>query len=116
MKVLITGVAGFIGFSVGDYLLKKGFFVLGIDNLDDYYSQKLKKKRLNLLKKNKKFLFHKIDITKISQLKKISKTRFDFLFHFAAQPGVRYSLINPKKYYDVNIIGFKIYKRFLQMV
>ena len=65
MKILITGVAGFIGFHVARDLLKnEKFEVYGVDNYDKYYSVKLKKKRIQLLKKNKKFLFNKIDITR----------------------------------------------------
>ena len=64
MKILITGVAGFIGFHIAKELFKnKKFKVHGIDNFDKYYSVKLKKKRIQLLKKNKKFIFNKIDIT-----------------------------------------------------
>ena len=63
MKVLITGCAGFIGFHLSEKLLKnKNFKIVGIDNLNSYYSVKLKKSRLNILKKNKKFKFFKIDI------------------------------------------------------
>jgi len=107
MKFLITGVAGFIGFSLSKELLKKKNTVYGIDNLDNYYSTTLKKKRIEILKKNRNFNFFKIDITNKNLLKKTIKSKkFDFVFHFAAQPGVRYSLINPKKYLDVNINGF----------
>ncbi len=107
MKILVTGVAGFIGFSVAQKLLQKKYEVYGIDNFDDYYSIKLKKKRLNELKKFKNFIFFKIDITKVNSLKKISKLNIKLLFHFAAQPGVRYSLKNPQKYFDVNVKGFE---------
>ena len=63
MRVLITGSAGFIGFNLANFLLKNNNTVFGIDNFDKYYSIKLKKKRLALLKKNKKFFFKNIDIT-----------------------------------------------------
>ena len=108
MKFLITGVAGFIGFSLSNELLKKKKnTVYGIDNLDNYYSTTLKKKRIEILKKNKNFNFLKIDITNNSMLKKnIKSKKFDFVFHFAAQPGVRYSFVNPQKYLNVNINGF----------
>ncbi len=107
MKFLITGVAGFIGFSLSKELLKKKNTVYGIDNLDNYYSTTLKKKRIEILKKNKNFNFFKIDITNNSMLKKTIKSKkFDFVFHFAAQPGVRYSFVNPQKYLNVNINGF----------
>ncbi len=107
MKILITGVAGFIGFSLALKLLKKNKIVYGIDNLDNYYSVKLKKKRLEVLSKYSNFFFQKIDITNIKVLKKyLSRSKFEYLYHFAAQPGVRYSLVNPKKYYNVNEKGF----------
>ena len=108
MKILVTGVAGFLGFSIARKLLVEKKTVYGIDNFDDYYSVDLKKKRLNELKKYKKFKFYKIDICKkIILKKKIGNINFDYVFHFAAQPGVRYSLVNPQKYYEVNVIGFQ---------
>lgn len=108
MKILITGVAGFIGFSLANHLIKKKYVeVFGIDNYDNYYSVLLKKKRIKVLKKNKNFSFTKIDITNNNNLKEyFKKKNFDIVFHFAAQAGARYSLINPKKYINVNIYGF----------
>ena len=71
-KVLITGVAGFIGFSLAEKLLKKrNIEIVGIDNLNSYYSKKLKLKRLNILKQNKNFKFFKVDLTDKIKLKKI---------------------------------------------
>jgi UDP-glucuronate 4-epimerase len=107
MNILITGTAGFIGFSVAKELLDKNHQIYGIDNLDNYYSVKLKKKRLEELKKYKNFIFYDIDITNKKNIKKISKLKIKLLYHFAAQPGVRYSLVNPKKYYDTNVKGFE---------
>ena len=107
MNILITGVAGFIGFSLANSLLKKNYNIYGIDNYDIYYNPSIKKKRVTILKKKKNFFFFKIDIRKTNELKKISKINFSFIFHFAAQPGVRYSLINPKKYFSTNVIGFQ---------
>jgi len=108
MKVLITGVAGFIGFSLAQNLLKKkNIKIYGIDNFDNYYSVKLKKKRISLLKNNKNFYFFKVDITKKKNLSKFFKrNKFEQVYHFAAQAGVRYSLLNPHKYFEVNFIGF----------
>ena len=63
MNILITGVAGFIGFHLAQNLLKKKNKIYGIDNFDDYYSVNLKKKRINILKKKKNFIFSKIDFT-----------------------------------------------------
>ena len=106
MKILVTGAAGFIGFSMSIQLLKKNLTVVGIDNLDPYYSLKLKKKRLNILKKYNNFKFYKIDLSKVNEVSKISKLKFDIVYHFAAQPGVRYSLLNPKKYYENNVKAY----------
>ena len=109
MKILITGAAGFIGYNFCNYLLSKNNYkVYGIDNFDNYYSIKYKKKRLSQINKNKNFYFQNLDIRNKSKLSKMfKKNNFDVVMHFAAQAGVRYSLINPKKYYDVNDKGFK---------
>jgi UDP-glucuronate 4-epimerase len=108
MKILVTGVAGFIGYSFSKYLLaSKKYKIIGIDNLNNYYDPKIKKKRLELLSKYKNFKFQKIDLCvqkKIDQIFK--KNKFDFVFHFAAQAGVRYSIEQPRKYIDSNINGF----------
>jgi len=109
MKVFITGCCGFIGFSFANFLAKsnKKIHVIGIDNLNDYYSLNLKKKRLKELNKNKNFIFYKTDINQYKKLKKIyTKYAFNYVFHFAAQAGVRYSLINPKPYIENNVSGF----------
>jgi UDP-glucuronate 4-epimerase len=107
MEILITGSAGFIGFNVAKTFLEKDISVVGIDNFDNYYSVKLKKLRNNYLKKYKNYTFINVDITNNFLLKKkISKINIDYLFHFAAQPGVRYSLINPEKYLNTNVKGF----------
>ena len=108
MKVLITGCAGFIGFHLSEKLLKnKNFKIVGVDNLNSYYSVKLKKLRLNILKKNKKFKFFKIDISNYNKIKKIfNENKFDIVINLAAQAGVRYSIINPKDYVQTNILGF----------
>ncbi len=63
MKILITGSAGFIGFHLSKFLLKKNYEIIGIDTLNNYYDNKLKKKRLSILNKNKNFKFYKIDIS-----------------------------------------------------
>ena len=104
---LITGVAGFIGFNIGSFLLNKNYNVLGIDNFDDYYSIKIKKERIIFLKKYKNFYFEKIDITNKEKLDSFFKRKkIDYIIHLAAQAGVRYSLINPQKYISVNVNGF----------
>ncbi len=107
MKVLITGCAGFIGFNFSKYLLEKKYSVVGIDNINDYYSISLKKNRLKELKKFKKFSFFKIDLTNQNKLNKtFNKYKFTSVFHFAAQAGVRYSVEYPSKYIESNIRGF----------
>ena len=107
MNILITGVAGFIGYNLSSFLLKKKHRVYGIDNFDNYYSIEIKKKRTLELRKNKNFFFSKVDITNKKILKiYFKKKKIDLVIHLAAQAGVRYSLINPQKYIDVNIFGF----------
>ena len=107
MNILVTGAVGFIGFSLCESLIKKKHKVFGIDNFDTYYSIEIKRKRLKILKKNKNFYFKRIDITQKSGLFNFfKKKQIDIIIHLAAQAGVRYSLINPKKYVDTNILGF----------
>jgi UDP-glucuronate 4-epimerase len=108
MNILITGVAGFIGFSLAHELLRnKKYKIIGIDNLDKYYSVRLKKQRIKILRQNKNFFFSKVNILNEEDLlKHLKKKKIDNIFHFAAQAGVRYVDINPKKYIDVNISGF----------
>ena len=107
MKILITGCAGFIGFNFSKYLLEKKYSVIGIDNINNYYSISLKKNRLKELKKFKKFSFFKIDLINQKKLNKIfNKNKFTSVFHFAAQAGVRYSVEYPGKYIESNIRGF----------
>ena len=100
MKILITGAAGFIGFHSCIKFLKQGHTVIGVDNLNSYYDIKLKKDRINQIKKKfkgkKKFIFLKQDIKNLKKISSIfSKYNFDCVLHLAAQAGVRYSLINP---------------------
>jgi len=107
-KILITGIAGFIGFSLAKKLLrKKNIKIIGIDNLNSYYSKKLKLKRLQILRKNKNFNFYNTDLINKKKLKEIfKKNKFSTVVNLAAQAGVRYSYKNPKSYTDSNIIGF----------
>ena len=107
MNILITGVAGFIGYSYATFLLNKKIRVIGIDNVNNYYSIKLKKDRLNKLKQYKLFKFYKFDLRNTKQLDLIfKKNKFDAIYHFAAQAGVRYSVEKPRKYIESNIGGF----------
>ncbi len=108
MQILITGVAGFIGFNLSKYLLKsKNFKIFGIDNLNNYYSKSLKIDRLKELKKHGNFKFEKIDLTKRKKLQNFfKKKRISLIINLAAQAGVRYSLKKPTEFNDNNIVGF----------
>ena len=107
MKILITGIAGFIGFNFAKFLLEKKYKIIGIDNLNDYYDINLKKRRLKQLFNSKNFKFYKVDLVEKKKIKEIFKNNnIDFIFHFAAQAGVRYSIDHPAKYIDSNILGF----------
>ncbi len=112
MKIFITGIAGFIGFHLANFLLKKEFEVIGLDNINDYYDPTLKQSRLSELKKtSKKFkkdlTFFKGDLENEGLLHEIfSDYSPDIVINLAAQAGVRYSLENPKAYLNSNIIGF----------
>ena len=99
MKILITGVAGFIGFNFANFLLSKdkNIKIIGIDNLNNYYSVKLKK-RISKLKSYNKFKFYKVDISNFKSLSELfNKEKIDVIFNLAAQAGVRYSMLHPKK-------------------
>ena len=111
MRYLITGHAGFIGFSLAKSILEnKKNFVVGIDNFNKYYDVKLKKKRVQILNKvsNKKNLkSYYCDLRDEKKLKSIfSRHKFDIVVNLAAQAGIRYSLENPKEYITSNINGF----------
>ena len=107
MKILITGCAGFIGFHLARKLLNTGNTVYGVDTLNDYYDRELKTHRLAILKKEKKFIFKKVDISNFNALKKIfNKKKFDTVINLAAYAGVSYSLKFPEKYIQTNEVGF----------
>jgi UDP-glucuronate 4-epimerase len=105
-RILITGTAGFIGFSLTLNLLKKGYKILGYDSINDYYDVDLKLSRNKILKKFKNFVFIKGEL---EDQKKLNRNVFKFkpqiIIHLAAQAGVRYSLDVPRKYISSNIIG-----------
>ena len=104
---LVTGVAGFIGAFLAMKLLAKGCFVVGIDNLNDYYDVNLKHARLNTLKPYKNFTFIKCDISEKDTVMGIfNEYRPNVVVNLAAQAGVRYSIENPDIYIQSNIIGF----------
>ena len=107
MKILVTGACGFIGFHISKFFLDNNIDIVGIDNINAYYSVNLKKDRLKNLKKFNNFRFIKIDLENKKRIKKIfSINKFDYVFHMAAQAGVRYSINEPRKYIDSNVVGF----------
>lgn len=107
MKILVTGIAGFIGYHLSEQLLRKSFNIIGIDNLNDYYDQSLKHSRLEILSKNKTFNFISMDIFDKDKLfNLINEHKPTHVIHLAAQAGVRYSIENPQAYVDSNLIGF----------
>lgn len=107
MKVLVTGAAGFIGMYVAKMLLQRGDEVVGIDNLNDYYSPTLKQARIQQLQPFAKFSFEKMDIAdEVAIGSLFARHGFDAVIHLAAQAGVRYSLKNPLAYAQSNLVGF----------
>ena len=107
MKVLITGVAGFIGMHTALRLLARGDEVVGIDTLNDYYEVSLKEARLKLVQANANFRFIKLNMADRPAMEKLfSEEKFQGVINLAAQPGVRYSLLNPHAYIESNIVGF----------
>ena len=106
MKILVTGAAGFIGSALSLSLLKGGCTVIGVDNLSDYYSVALKRKRLARLEGFSSFSFHKVDLCEPDALTYIPGINdVDRVVHLAAQAGVRYSIQNPYPYVMSNIVG-----------
>ena len=108
MAVLLTGIAGFIGYHVADRLLARGEAVLGIDNLNDYYDPRIKSARLDQLRQRygARFQFEKADFSDQNALSKsVQGQDFDCVVHLGAQAGVRYSLENPHAYIQSNIVG-----------
>ncbi|CAI8715775.1 Uncharacterized 37.6 kDa protein in cld 5'region [Pseudomonas sp. IT-P44] len=107
MTVLVTGAAGFIGFHTVKRLCEQGLEVVGIDNLNDYYSVALKHARLKELRALSGFRFQTLDIVDKPALMALFKEhRFTDVIHLAAQAGVRYSLDNPDVYAQSNLTGF----------
>ena len=122
MKILVTGIAGFIGFHVAKKLLDQGYEVFGFDNINDYYDVNLKYARLqelglvrneiDAIRNVKSVLYPKLTFAKLAlenrfEIEELFKTeQFDLVCHLAAQAGVRYSLENPHSYAESNLIGF----------
>ena len=119
MKVLLTGCTGFIGWKVCEFLLEQGYFVIGVDNLNDAYDVRLKKWRLDRLMKYSNFAFYRVDITNLPALERLfsqqcehtteqyssSHSPFIAVLNLAARAGVRQSLEDPWIYFDTNVTG-----------
>ncbi|MBC1233753.1 NAD-dependent epimerase [Listeria booriae] len=105
-KIMVTGAAGFIGFHVSARLLKEGYIVIGVDNINDYYDVQLKHKRLALLE-HPNFTFYKQDLANKTAMEGIfQEEKPAIVINLAAQAGVRYSLENPDAYVQSNVVGF----------
>jgi len=106
-KILVTGAAGFIGFTLSKRLLERGDEVVGLDNLNDYYDVNLKLSRLKQITMQENFKPVRLDLADRDGMARLFKEEnFDVVVNLAAQAGVRYSLINPHAYVDTNLVGF----------
>ncbi|MFT9025759.1 NAD-dependent epimerase/dehydratase family protein [Acetobacter indonesiensis] len=107
MTILVTGAAGFVGYHVSQALLERGERVIGVDNLNAYYDPALKTARLDRLKQSSGFTFHHIELSDASALLQLAHHESDItgVLHFAAQAGVRYSMMNPAAFADSNVLG-----------
>ena len=106
MKVLVTGVAGFIGMHCARRLLGRGDEVIGVDNLSPYYAVELKRARLKEIA-HRSLRFQQLDIADAAQLTTLfEREKPAAVLHLAAQAGVRYSLVNPASYVQSNLVGF----------
>ncbi|MGN6355943.1 MAG: NAD-dependent epimerase/dehydratase family protein [Novosphingobium sp.] len=108
MRILITGVAGFIGQALAQRLLARGDVVVGVDSLNDYYQVSLKEDRLSVLREmgGNRFAFHQVDFADMAALNAaVEGTQIDAIVHLGAQAGVRYSILNPHAYVQANLVG-----------
>ncbi|MBO6518066.1 MAG: NAD-dependent epimerase/dehydratase family protein [Bacteroidia bacterium] len=118
-KVLITGIAGFIGFHLAKKLVEEGMLVYGVDNINNYYPISLKEDRLIalgfkneeasnkwLINRDETIYFQKMDLCDVEKTEELfSQHQFDVVVHLAAQPGVRLSISRPDLYFNGNIVA-----------
>jgi UDP-glucuronate 4-epimerase len=105
MKVLITGAAGFIGSHLSEHLLNDGLTVVGVDNFDDFYDPRIKRRNIEGCLRNQNFKLVKADIRDNSAMDKAVGDNVEIIVHLAAKAGVRPSIEKPLLYADVNING-----------
>lgn len=103
---LVTGSAGFIGFSVAQALLERGETVIGLDNFNEYYCPDLKRARTEILCRSRTFVSIEADLSNREAIERIFDYSPDLVCHMAAQAGVRYSLGHPHEYQRSNLEGF----------
>jgi len=105
--ILVTGASGFVGFHLSLRLLKEGHAVHGVDNLNDYYDVSLKEARTQILKNQKEFTFHQVDLANTEATRGVfENVKPKLVVHLAAQAGVRHSLSHPHAYAESNLMGF----------
>ncbi|APD47777.1 NAD-dependent epimerase [Synechococcus sp. CS-602] len=107
MSILVTGAAGFIGAAVAERLLARGDRVIGLDNLNSYYSPALKQQRLQRLERHSNFHFQRLALEDTAAISELFRSEgLKRVIHLAAQAGVRYSIENPLAYVNSNVVGF----------
>jgi UDP-glucuronate 4-epimerase len=104
VKIVVTGIAGFIGFHCAKTLLDQGHEICGIDNVNNYYITALKEARLDALRAHGPYTFYQIDLADQQSVNEIFATfKPDAVLHLAAQAGVRHSITHPHDYIHCNI-------------
>lgn len=104
-KIIVTGGAGFIGSHIAENLAKDGHEIVIVDNLDDYYSIDLKKRNIEIILESGDASFINVDVTNLKSMREIIDSTVDYVYHEAAQAGVRISVEDPFKPNNINIVG-----------
>lgn len=110
MKILITGVAGFIGSNLCERLLESNFTVIGIDNFDNFYCRKLKEQNIEIFSNYTNFKFYELDICKDLEL--LKNEQIDIVIHLAAKAGVLNSIHDIEPYIQNNVVGTTAVRKF----